>query len=534
MSDTEGSLGRIWRQLSQNAVIMTMIASLTLLWPAVMNGGAFWFPDTSSYVRGADAAVMFVSGIETEWSDRLVKIGADAPQAASPGDAASAAGADSASDVELRPERPVLLGRSIYYGFLLYLPLVIGGEWLAILLQALIVGGAITWCLRTVLKEHRPEMTGKAPWALPLLAIFTPASFYACMLMPDIYAGVLIAMLATIVVYWNSLSKSEKWMMAAFSAALVTFHTVHLLLVAGVTGLAVLFALSASKNRLRPALLGLCLIATGMIASSVFSSAIQYSLKQPPIGPPFLTARMMDSGPGLGFLDEKCSAASLAGSEALAPSDYALCAHRAKLPLPSDDFLWSYAQGKGLFQLLPPDQQRQVASEDKRLFLAIAFSDPLGFVGASLKSTFTQLSQFGMPNFNYSAGNRAGFADKLPDAMAQNLAASRAANGTIPERLIGAIALFSTLAALAFGLFTLTPRGKPSDTASTHIRYWAILIVGGVLANAAITGALSGPHDRYQMRLIWLIPMAAWACWAYFRIGLAPHSNSSAAKDKRA
>jgi hypothetical protein len=30
-----------------------------------------------------------------------------------------------------------------------------------------------------------------------------------------------------------------------------------------------------------------------------------------------------------------------------------------------------------------------------------------------------------------------------------------------------------------------------------------------LLGNAAITGGLSGPHDRYQSRIMWLAPLTA-------------------------
>ena len=38
-------------------------------------------------------------------------------------------------------------------------------------------------------------------------------------------------------------------------------------------------------------------------------------------------------------------------------------------------------------------------------------------------------------------------------------------------------------------------------------------VLVGVLANAAATGALSGPHDRYQARIAWLLPLAGLLAW---------------------
>ena len=50
--------------------------------------------------------------------------------------------------------------------------------------------------------------------------------------------------------------------------------------------------------------------------------------------------------------------------------------------------------------------------------------------------------------------------------------------------------------------------------ASNPLQALAVLILAGLLANAAATGALSGPHHRYQARIAWLVvlpPLLAYA-----------------------
>ena len=37
----------------------------------------------------------------------------------------------------------------------------------------------------------------------------------------------------------------------------------------------------------------------------------------------------------------------------------------------------------------------------------------------------------------------------------------------------------------------------------------AVAVLVALLANAAVTGGLSGPHERYQSRIMWLPPVAA-------------------------
>jgi hypothetical protein len=39
----------------------------------------------------------------------------------------------------------------------------------------------------------------------------------------------------------------------------------------------------------------------------------------------------------------------------------------------------------------------------------------------------------------------------------------------------------------------------------TRAGRFALLVLAGVLANAAASGALSRPHDRYQARIAWLV-----------------------------
>jgi hypothetical protein len=41
------------------------------------------------------------------------------------------------------------------------------------------------------------------------------------------------------------------------------------------------------------------------------------------------------------------------------------------------------------------------------------------------------------------------------------------------------------------------------------LKDFAVAIIAGVVLNAIVCGAVSGPWGRYQARVVWLIPMAA-------------------------
>jgi hypothetical protein len=87
---------------------------------------------------------------------------------------------------------------------------------------------------------------------------------------------------------------------------------------------------------------------------------------------------------------------------------------------------------------------------------------------------------------------------------------SGAADGPVDLQAIGlaqkAGVLLATALILAFVF---------SDRLRTGDRERAILfvVVVGLAANATIFGGLSAPVDRYQMRVIWIVPMIAALFW---------------------
>jgi hypothetical protein len=56
------------------------------------------------------------------------------------------------------------------------------------------------------------------------------------------------------------------------------------------------------------------------------------------------------------------------------------------------------------------------------------------------------------------------------------------------------------------GCILLLPAAARRKSTAGVLLITVLLSLG---ASAAITGALSGPHDRYQSRLMWLPPFAA-------------------------
>lgn len=480
-----------------------------LLWPAVINGGAFWFPDSPSYIRSADAAFVVATGQRSEWSDRFEKAlagktAAPAPTVAaavvSPGTAAAAGPAAGP-----KRERPVI-GRSIYYGMLIYLPMRVFGPWGAIAMQALLVGAAILFALAMAMRHRAAGQLPRAAGVAAVIAVLTPLPFYVCMLMPDVWSGVTVALMALIVVYRARMSRLElaaSWLAVAITA---TFHNSHVLL-AFALGLAGVLAALDGRSRVLAPVLGLAAAAAGLAAGALFTFAVQAQTGIRPISPPFLSARLTASGPGLAYLDSVCPSPSTPPSAASAVP-FALCRYRARLPQHSDNFLWSEQSENGVFQLAAPADQRRIAAEDKRFFLAVVAHDPAAYLGSFVQATGATLLKYNMRNFNYHEGRR-DFSQGYPANIAREAHASRAVANTMPTGFTRMAAIALSLVSLALVAWAVTAlvRGRwPHRDAA--LRY-ALLLVLGVFANAVICGALSKPDSRYQMRMQWVLPFAA-------------------------
>ncbi len=474
-------------------LLLTLATALALLWPAFVNGGPFWFPDTSAYIRSADAAIVTLGGAPSEWSDRL-RIGDDGP-VATRADSLSVA----ANVMELRPSRPVLNGRSIYYGFLLAVPMRLAGSWGAIGAQALLVAAIFVACFGIGVRAGLVQSPRLLTAGFVVIAIFSPLPFYTSMLMPDIYAGLTILCLSLAIVAWPRLTNFERVALILTSGAMASFHSTNLLLAASLgVGGAPLFL--SRRTAWRPLLIAAPVIAIALAASTVFKFAVSSSLDARPISPPFLSARLVADGPGTNYLKAECP-----DNE----SAWALCRHRDRLPVESDALLWSKHAQTGVFQLLSDQDQRRMASEDKRFALAVLAHDPLAVVGISLTSVARQLTGFNLNNFNFSDEWMDGAAAKYPTVILSEIAATKSMSRTMPTQFTVVSTVILTCASLLLIAWITVQCATGRRKLPSKVVRFAVLLILGVIANAVICGGLSGAKSRYQMRLIWLVPLVA-------------------------
>jgi hypothetical protein len=107
----------------------------------------------------------------------------------------------------------------------------------------------------------------------------------------------------------------------------------------------------------------------------------------------------------------------------------------------------------------------------------------------------------------------------FPPAERERFAASLQSRGELPAGAAPFLLPHLPVLLLSAAALPLAVRRAWRDR---NARLLGLLLCVGVavLANAAVLGALSGPHDRYGARVAWLLPLAALLAWRPGGIGV--------------
>jgi hypothetical protein len=369
--------------------------------------------------------------------------------------------------------------------------------WPAVLAQGL----ALSWLLwlvqRAVRGPREERMTPGAHLLLTAgLAALTAAPWFVALLMPDILAPMLV--LALFLLASGMLSRTEMAGMLVLATLAIAAHLSHLPLAAALVLLLAL--LRRGWLPLVPLLAALALLlATNLVG--------HHRLAVSPYGATFLLARLQADGQATRTIQAECPDAG-----------WYLCASADRLPMDSDDFLWAPdspvnrdAEGQPRFlggMLLAPEARAILAETLRR--------EPFGVAWAMAANTLRQL---GMADVGDTLGQEhlgTNVATRLKQGFPATEQARYAAGAQARGQLTALASPF-----LAPHRWVLLLGGAAALLAWRRAAAWGdrnrlalvLCVLVGITANAFATGALSGPHDRYQARIAWLLPLAGLLGW---------------------
>jgi hypothetical protein len=469
--------------LSAFAIILAI--AIAAAWPALINGGPFWMQDTPSYLRASASGLYKFLDIKSAWANEYLRL-------------YSAQAREGAAAPSTKAQIPVTLsGRSIYYGAFLLLSELAGSLWIAVAVQCLLAATAIVLTVNTITRSvgRKPKFE-----ALPVgifVVIATPLGFFTSYLMPDIFGGFALLATASLLFLRPYLSRTGANFWISLLAYSLLVHTANIPLTAGMAVVALVYA--CARKQILPrdsvASIGACIIGA-ILAQAIFAHVVRASTGAAPVRPPFLAMRLIADGPGYAYLRTHCS-----------KEQYIYCRTVAPGPRPSDTLLWSADPNVSLFRGLPPDQQRESAKQQLRFATSVLAATPGQVIRDSGINAARQLVEFRLDGFNYNPGMVQRFRESVPDSRMISITNERAFRQTMPTRVPQGLAAVTAAVALLFMILSVALSRLTADRRS--IEGFFVTILAGFAVNAIVCGAISGPKGRYEMRLIWVLPLVA-------------------------
>lgn len=361
--------------------------------------------------------------------------------------------------------------------------------WPIVPAQALLLSAVLWLTARAAIGKPDPL----AHLALCLvLALISAAPWFASLAMPDNFTP--LVPLALFCLAYAPLSRPAQAALLAVTTVLIASHFSHIPMAAACV--ATLAALHWRTIHWRTMLRSTWRPAAAFVAALLLLFATnlvgrgQATLS--PTGSVFLVARLIADGPAATYLDTACPAAG-----------YHLCDWKNRFHTDSDAFLWSsdgpiYQDAYGADRLAP---------EATRIIRQTVMAYPGPVLASAIRNTATQLGlvRLGdtLASDHLATILRDTIIERFPPAELSRYEASLQYNGRL--RPVGDAINPLVMAALILG--TLASATIAIATRRTHpaLAALSVLVLVAAVANAFATGALSGPHNRYEARIAWIV-----------------------------
>ncbi len=372
--------------------------------------------------------------------------------------------------------------RSTVYGLYLHLgeP---SGFWVNLGIQAL----ATLWILQLTLRVFGMARPARLMAVGIALVLTTALPWLASLLLTDIFAGLSVLSLFILVLHGDKTSTAEKILLFAFTAFAGATHSATL---AVLLGLCCVGWLARPLLRKRIAVSGLVQGSLTIVAGALMLLAANFALSGQlawtPGGYGVAFGRMMQDGIVARYLREHCPQQQLK-----------LCPYANELPATADEFLW----GHSMFDKLG---RFQGLNDEMGFIVLHSLADyPAWQAEAAIAATAQQLvhvatgegSDTWLPH-TYGIIER--YIPKQAKPMHAARQQRREINFTPVNWVHVPVALASMLAIVAL-LTSAIWRQQLDD-----LTLLAATVGLALLGNAVVCGVISGPHDRYGARMVWI------------------------------
>jgi len=389
----------------------------------------------------------------------------------------------------LVPSRSTVFGLYLHFGEA-------SGFWLDLGIQAL----ATLWIVQLTLRVFDMAWPSRLAAISLILTLTTALPWLASMLLTDIFAGLAVLSLFILVLHGDRVSTPERLLLFVFTAFAGATHSATL---AVLLGLCLCGWIARPFLRARIAIAGLLQGSLTIVAGAAMLLAANFALSGQlawtPGGSGVAFGRMMQDGIVASYLRAHCPDARLK-----------LCPYRDQLPATADEFLW----GDSMFNKLGRFQ----GLNDEMGYIAMhsLVEYPAWQAEAALVATARQLTDVatGEGTTVWIPHTYGIIEHYIPAQVGPMRAARQQHDGlgfTVINRIHVPVALGSMLLVVAIAAAGALRR-RPDD-----LTLLATTVSLALLGNAFVCGVISGPHDRYGARMVWIATLAVLiAAFRYF------------------
>jgi hypothetical protein len=432
-------------------------AALLFCWPALWNGYPLLIPDCITYVASGRRAILLFLGDRTVSNQYL---------------------------------------RSPIYSAGIY-PFHLGvTAWPVIAMQAVLAAWVLWLVVRSLCTQR--SLTVYLSLTVVLSALSTLAWFVS-LLMPDILGPILYLCLYLLVFAAPSLQRWETVLVALIVLWTVPSHGTHILLA---LSLCVLFGLlwamrwQPMQNRGAALLKVVCVVLLSLLAQVVMNARIYHHASLFDPSPPYLTARLVADGPAQDYLKEHCGTLH-----------WTLCKHLDHLPWDEVTFLWAT---DGIYQTSTPQERQEISAEELPLLIGTLRSHPRQQAIRSWHNFIVELTDFGPEDTTNGNPWMIAMLDKIFPGESARYQRSPQFKDALQRRFFRNLQqIVAALSAMLILLLLPSAWRSRQEILIARLLGLTAIVLFIALANAALTGIISGQASRYQGRVAWLLPMLA-------------------------
>ena len=450
---------------SLKGLLFSFLAAVLLSWPMVLMQGPLVYADTASYYTLGEKIIAM--------AENRITAAPDAGEALRQG-----------APLENPSGTEGLKLRSIPYSIYTYVtaasPL---GLWLTCLIQATIVLFAVAALIpRIPTRARKPIAIG-----LVAIAFLSSLPWFVSYAMPDLLAALVVVFYLLLLRPADGMSAKGRVLLAAIATGAVLAHYGNIPLAAGLA--AAVIGWRWFEKSLALPVAALCFAPVVLAAAFNFASG-KISTGEESIAPkrlPILLARSLEDGPARWYLQDACKM-----------DRYTICQLFEEIPDNVGSFLW----GEDGFRRATDAQVEAIRAEEREILIEAFKRYPIAQSRALFGNAILQTVSVGTGElWPLGQNENAVLVDKV-------------SNGGVraeKNRLLlffDVITSVATFFSIVFFVYIIRWRKIPYSW-----RIMIVFVVFALLLNAAIFGGLSAPVDRYQSRIVWILPVLLVICF---------------------